>query len=149
MYVRDVKNRLITKVQRAANQLFVLDVDIAQPVCLLARAEEAAWRWHARLGHLGFQSLRKMASQAWIRGLSKIDQVDQLFDSCLTGKQWQAPFPNKVEHQSSKVLELVHGDICGPITPSTPSGKKMFILLDDTTNIHPGQGPISCIGPRG
>jgi negative regulator of sigma E activity len=21
--------------------------------------------------------------------------------------------------------------------------------IDDTTNIHPGQGPISCIGPRG
>jgi hypothetical protein len=23
------------------------------------------------------------------------------------------------------------------------------IISDDTTNIHPGQGPISCIGPRG
>jgi hypothetical protein len=25
----------------------------------------------------------------------------------------------------------------------------MESLCDDTTNIHPGQGPISCIGPRG
>jgi hypothetical protein len=24
---------------------------------------------------------------------------------------------------------MVHGDLCGPITLSTPSGKKMFLLL--------------------
>jgi hypothetical protein len=29
------------------------------------------------------------------------------------------------------VLELIHGDLCGPITPTTPSGNKYFILLVD------------------
>jgi hypothetical protein len=29
------------------------------------------------------------------------------------------------------VLELVHGDICGPVTPTTPSGNRYFILLVD------------------
>jgi hypothetical protein len=28
-------------------------------------------------------------------------------------------------------LELVHGDLCGPITPATPGGKKYFLLLVD------------------
>jgi hypothetical protein len=28
-------------------------------------------------------------------------------------------------------LELVHGDICGPITPTTPSGNWYFIFLVD------------------
>lgn len=31
----------------------------------------------------------------------------------------------------SNKLELVHGDICGPVTPSTPSGNKMLLLLID------------------
>jgi putative heme degradation protein len=28
-------------------------------------------------------------------------------------------------------LELVHGDICGPISPVTPSGNHYFLLLID------------------
>ncbi|WVZ58489.1 hypothetical protein U9M48_008761 [Paspalum notatum var. saurae] len=34
---------------------------------------------------------------------------------------------NKEMHK----LELVHGDLCGPVTPSTPSGNKYFLLLVD------------------
>jgi hypothetical protein len=31
-------------------------------------------------------------------------------------------------------LELVHGDLCGPISPATPSGRRYFLLLvDDAT----------------
>ena len=29
------------------------------------------------------------------------------------------------------MLDLVHGDLCGPITPATPGGKKFFLLLVD------------------
>ena len=29
------------------------------------------------------------------------------------------------------MLELIHGDLCGPITPSTPGGNKYFLLLVD------------------
>jgi transposase InsO family protein len=28
-------------------------------------------------------------------------------------------------------MELVHGDLCGPISPATPRGKKYFLLLMD------------------
>jgi transposase InsO family protein len=28
-------------------------------------------------------------------------------------------------------LQLLHGDICGPITPATPSGNRYFLLLVD------------------
>ena len=29
------------------------------------------------------------------------------------------------------MLQLLHGDICGPITPATPSGNRYFLLLAD------------------
>ena len=33
---------------------------------------------------------------------------------------------------SAETLELVHGDLCGPITPATHDGRKYFILpVDD------------------
>jgi transposase InsO family protein len=31
-------------------------------------------------------------------------------------------------------LELVHVDICGPITPPTPAGKRYFLLVVDDSN---------------
>jgi hypothetical protein len=39
-----------------------------------------------------------------------------------------------VKYLSKRVLEMVHGDLYGPITPTTPrggGGKKMFLLLID------------------
>ena len=31
-------------------------------------------------------------------------------------------------------MELVHGDLCGPISPATPGGRRYFLLLvDDAT----------------
>jgi hypothetical protein len=43
-------------------------------------------------------------------------------------------FPHTAQRRATKVLELVHGDLCGPITPVTPSGKRYFLLLVDDHN---------------
>nr|GEW90533.1 zinc finger, CCHC-type [Tanacetum cinerariifolium] len=38
----------------------------------------------------------------------------------------------KAKARSTSPLDLVYGDLCGPITPPTPSGKKyIFLLVDD------------------
>jgi hypothetical protein len=72
-----------------------------------------------------------MASEQWVHGLPKIEQVNQLCDGCLTGKHWRTLFPEKAEYRVKCVLELVHGDLYAPITPTTPGGKKMFLLIVD------------------
>ena len=40
-------------------------------------------------------------------------------------------FPKTTKYHAAEALELVHGDLCGPITPATPGGCKYFILLVD------------------
>ncbi|GJV10923.1 ribonuclease H-like domain, reverse transcriptase, RNA-dependent DNA polymerase [Tanacetum coccineum] len=48
------------------------------------------------------------------------------------GKHSRAPFPKKAKIRSTSPLDLVYGDLCGPITPPTPSGKRyIFLLVDD------------------
>jgi transposase InsO family protein len=32
------------------------------------------------------------------------------------------------------MLELVHGDLCGPVTPATPGGRRYFLLLVDNVS---------------
>ena len=66
-----------------------------------------------------------------VRGLPCIDHVEQVCDGCLVGKQRRASFPREGNFRASKALELVHGDLCGPITPATPAGNKYFLLIVD------------------
>lgn len=47
MQIHDEERRLLAKVHRIPSRLYVLDVDIAQPVCFAVHAKEGAWLWHA------------------------------------------------------------------------------------------------------
>ncbi|GJU37928.1 zinc finger, CCHC-type containing protein [Tanacetum coccineum] len=47
------------------------------------------------------------------------------------GKHSRAPFPKKAKARSTSPLDLVYGDLCGPISPPAPSGKKYIFLLVD------------------
>ncbi|XP_072147529.1 uncharacterized protein [Setaria viridis] len=69
MRIRDEERRLLAKVPRSPSQLYILDVDIARPVCLAAHAKEDAWLWHARFGHVNFGALRKMGREDLVRGM--------------------------------------------------------------------------------
>lgn len=129
--VWDRRRRLLAKVPRAANRLYVLTVDIGKPVCLAAQGNDAAWRWHARFGHLNFRSLRRLSQQEMVRGLPSLDHIDQVCDSCLAGKQRRRSFPTEAKFRAKNKLELVHADLCGPIAPITPSGNRFFLLLVD------------------
>lgn len=60
-----------------------------------------------------------------------IKQVEQVCEACLAGKHRRNPFPQHTEHRHSEPLALLHGDLCGPISPPTPSGNRYFLLLVD------------------
>jgi hypothetical protein len=57
--------------------------------------------------------------------------VDQVCDSFLASKQRQLSFPSEAKYHAVHKLELVHDDLCGPVTPATPTGKRYFFLLMD------------------
>ena len=98
---------------------------------MFARVDDTAWRWHDRFGHLNFDALRKLASSGMVRGLPSISHVDQICDGCLIGKQRRSPFPQEARYRANDRLELVHGDLCGPIAPATHGGKRYFLLFVD------------------
>ena len=49
----------------------------------------------------------------------------------MVGKQQRRPFPAQSTYRASDALELLHGDLCGPIIPATHGGKKYFFLVVD------------------
>jgi hypothetical protein len=40
-------------------------------------------------------------------------------------------FPKVAKYRAQEQLELVHGDLCGPVSPPTPGGNAYFLLLID------------------
>ena len=82
--IRDREQRLLAKVKRSRNRLYLLDLKVEQPVCLAARHTKEPWVWHARFDHLSFDALGWLEKMA--RGLPHIKHGGELCDSCLDGK---------------------------------------------------------------
>lgn len=129
--VYDDLNRLTIKVMRQPNRLFVAKLQVAEKVCLMTHMTNQNWLWHARCGHLNFQALAKMSKQRMVEGLPEITQTNQVCDGCVVGKQHRLPFPHTATFRAKERLALIHGDLCGPISPTTPGGNKYFMLLVD------------------
>ncbi|KAE8723501.1 hypothetical protein F3Y22_tig00012370pilonHSYRG00100 [Hibiscus syriacus] len=93
MSIFDRSQRLLAKVNRSRNWLYVFNIVPALPECLLARSKEDAWRWHARYGHVNFHALKLLIQKQMVRGLPIIEHEDRICDGCLIGKQHRNPFP--------------------------------------------------------
>lgn len=129
--VYDIKENLLMKVQRSPNRLYKLLLESSTGNCLLSKSNNESWLWHVRMGHVNFQSLMLLNKHQMVQGLPKIAQPDNVCGGCLMSKQTRRPFPSKATYSADKVLQLVHGDLCGPITPATSGGNKYFLLLVD------------------
>lgn len=66
-----------------------------------------------------------------VKGLPRITQVDGICDGCLMAKQARKRFPSQSNYSAAQVLDLVHCDLCGPISPDTAGGNKYFFFLVD------------------
>jgi hypothetical protein len=68
--------------------------------------------------------------------MSSFDHVEQLCDVCVLMKQRWPPFPQQSSFRAKERLELVHGDLCGPVTQATPGGRRYFLLLIDDLSFY-------------
>lgn len=131
LWVYDKEEKLLMKIKRSSNRLYKLLIESGDTECLLSSSDEVAKRWHARLGDVNYQALSMMFKERMVRGLPKIVQPKDLCSGCLMSKQIKRHVPTRANFNAKKVLELIHGDLCGPITPETTFGKRYFFLLVD------------------
>ena len=87
--------RLIMNVRRSQNHLYKIKLQLAHPTCFLSNLEELACLWHARLGHVNFQSLELLAEREMVEGVPPIKHPHKLCRGCLVAKQSRHSFPAK------------------------------------------------------
>ncbi|GLI60516.1 hypothetical protein VaNZ11_002522 [Volvox africanus] len=94
--------------------------------------------WHKRYGHLGFDALAKVASSDMVTGFgASVDDVvaakGQFCKPCAEGKQTRQPHPS-TGNVTSKRLDLVHMDLCGPLPVKSWNNAKYWVTFyDDCT----------------
>src|SRR5579871_60122 len=86
--------------------------------------------WHYRLGHLGVKNIRLLSDGMAIGILIKDDSNIGICDHCLYGGQHRIPL-NYQASRATKVLELIHTDICGPMKTTSIGNAKYFMLFID------------------
>ena len=131
LWVYEGSGKLLMKVKRTENRLYKISLEESKPSCLLTKLEENSRLWHARLGHVNFQALELMSKENMAHGIPEMIQPLKRCEGCLMSKQSRKSFPSQANFCSSKVLEIIHADICGPISPTTPGGNRYFLLFVD------------------
>jgi transposase InsO family protein len=110
-----------------------------EEIAMLATAKETPTLWHRRFGHLGSDNLAKLVNDNMVTGINvnaaEFTQAPHLCEPCILGKQHRHPFPSS-ETVSTKPLELVHMDVCGPMQTASLGGNKyVATFLDDFTGL--------------
>ncbi|GAA0152486.1 hypothetical protein LIER_10958 [Lithospermum erythrorhizon] len=87
--------------------------------------------WHKRYGHLSFKGINTLQSKDMVRGMPMFKEQEVVFTDCLNGRQTGSAIPKHSNSRASKILELIHSDIYGPINPTSSRRKKYFLCLID------------------
>ena len=90
--------------------------------------------WHFRYGHLGYDSLRLPKDKSMVDGFefNPKEVLNADCEGCAMGKLHRLPFPKKSHHKSSQLLELIHTDVCGPMSVESIGGSRYFVsFIDD------------------
>jgi transposase InsO family protein len=90
--------------------------------------------WHHRLGHTSTETIRKMESEKLVDGLviKRSDTSAGPFcEGCALGKHHRLPFPTGGRKRANRIGELIHSDVCGPMSRPSPKGAKYFVIFKD------------------
>lgn len=113
------------------SNLYELDTNqTPQEQSLIARSTKL---WHQRLGHIQPSTIIEMSKSGTVRGLDiqHSDKDEITCSGCVLGKGHRQPIPKKSNTRATKLLELVHSDVNGPLEVPSLGGSRYFVTFID------------------
>lgn len=115
--------------------LYALDCTVALPDLAydvhsdLSGTSSRYMLWHRRLGHLCRIGMNRMKKSHAGIDFTEIDKTKCI--ACVKGKQSRKPFKNHADTRATSVLELVHSDLCGPMSETSFQGNRYALIFVD------------------
>ncbi|KAL4318116.1 hypothetical protein GQ457_18G020990 [Hibiscus cannabinus] len=113
--------KVLVKASMTQNKLFPVDLTRVETCALIAQKEEVTALWHRRYGHININNLKMLQQKEMVKGMPVLGTLD-ICEACIYGKQSKKPFSTQKAWMATKFLELVHGDLCGPMQTETFGG---------------------------
>ena len=83
--------------------------------------------WHRRLSHVHYRALPHVSKV--VEGLPEIQaKHDGVCKGCAKGKNTKKTFPSS-ESKAKGILEIIHSDVCGPMSSSSLSGYAYYVYF--------------------
>ena len=91
--------------------------------------------WHRRLAHVHYRAL-PLASKV-VEGLPEIQQSMKAFAKDVRRERTQRRNLQVEKSKAKGILEIIHSDVCGPMSSSSLSGYVYYVsLIDDFVGRH-------------
>ncbi|GAU47154.1 hypothetical protein TSUD_287370 [Trifolium subterraneum] len=122
---------LIMSTQMTANRMYVIHASVLTPMCLKVLKMDPTQLWHCRYGHLSHKGIIILTKKEMVKGLPVLQETAETCEDCIVGKHQRDSIPKSSNWRATEKLQLVHSDICGPITPTSNGGSRYFITFTD------------------
>jgi hypothetical protein len=97
----------------------------------VAHSDDLRKLWHERFGHLNYRSLEQLCNQHMVTRLPPISCRDGVCADCVLKKHHRDSFEKHASWHASSPLQLVHSDLCGPLSTPFFRCKYLLTFIDD------------------
>jgi transposase InsO family protein len=102
----------------------------------VAHSDDLSKLWHEQFGHLNYRSLQQICNQQMVTSLPHVSCRDGVCVGCVLGKHHRDSFDKCASWHTSGPLQLVHSDLCGPLSSPSFSGCNYFLTFIDEFSIR-------------
>ena len=101
------------------------------PSVFVAHSDNLSKLWHEQFGHLNYCSMQQLCKNNMVTILPMVSCKDGVCSGCVLGKHHQDSFDKRASWHALVPLELVHSDLCGPLSSASFFGFKYFLTFID------------------
>ena len=122
---------LLRPEKRQLNNSELFKVEHPKPKRQKVSPSDDTYLWHLRLGHINLDRITRLTKDGPLRDLrvGSLPVCESCLD-CLEGKMTKRSFSAKGSG-AKEPLQLVHSDVCGPVSVQARGGYEYFVTFID------------------
>ncbi|XP_070045888.1 uncharacterized protein [Nicotiana tomentosiformis] len=120
---------------KRVNNIYVVDMSTIfdNELTCLSVLDNDPLIWHKRLGHASLSQLNQLVSKNLVIGLPNIKfKEDKVWEACARGKKVRPSFKSKKVVSTTRKMELVPMDLCGPMRTLSRGEESIHVVFDET-----------------
>ena len=120
-----INGKIVAIAEATESDMYLLNFHVN---CALANVSTNVDMWHKQLGHLNYDTLKKLPEYVEDVKIVESSEKSKICSICIEGKQTKLPH-DQHRTRAKGPLQLVHSDVMGPISPLSHDGKRYVVTF--------------------